>query len=273
MFGTQPCRPVTKEMNVVPRRGQFPLVEQYLGRRLGTDLSSLPVGRTEVVETTRRLERELSYGYLRALWWLVLGDGRSVVSVPPGCAPAVREIVEGLDAATAVHDRATAPALRAAVDVVLLERDMAAVGRELYDVCFACNGTLLRRHDDGDCRRLTDNSIPAADGLELPTHCLPDGIVYAVVVDGRAVSIAHAHRTGVMEERVADLGVPGTAEPYRRRGYARTAVSAVVSDVVDRGGEALYVCSPRNEASIATAHSVGFALLARSLVLSSPAGA
>lgn len=70
-----------------------------------------------------------------------------------------------------------------------------------------------------------------------------------------------------MEETVADMGV-ATAPAYRRRGYAKTAVSAVVEHITHNGGEARYSCRPKNSASIATALSVGFDPFGRSLVLS-----
>ena len=141
----------------------------------------------------------------------------------------------------------------------------------MKDVTFACNTSLLRRHRCAECVRLTDESIPTADGLDLPTHCFPDGVVYGVVVGGEAVSIAHAHRSGAMEDQVADLGVPGTAGPHRRRGYAKTCVSAVVEHFTRRGGEARYSTAPDNHPSVATAHTGGFVDYAASLVLSAPA--
>ena len=82
--------------------------------------------------------------------------------------------------------------------------------------------------------------------------------------------MAYAHRTGLMEDQVADLGVE-TAEHYRRRGYAQTVVSAVVAELAHGGGEAIYACSPGNLASVATALSVGFAPYATALSLTAPA--
>ena len=72
-----------------------------------------------------------------------------------------------------------------------------------------------------------------------------------------------------MEDQVADLAV-GTASAYRRRGYARMAVSAVVKHFTQNGGETLYSTSPDNSASIATALSVGFVPYAKTLILSAP---
>jgi len=247
----------------------FPLVDRYMGLRMDIDLSILEPARVRVVESARRLRRELSYGFVHALWWVWLTDGRSAASVPPGAGAAVRRILKNVRGADELFDPRVAEQLKGPVNNSLREAGMKEVDRVLRDVCFACNGSLLRRHRYGDCRRLVDESIPPAGGLRLPTHCFPDGIVYGVVADGMVVSLAHAHRPGVMEHEVADLGV-GTAPAHRQRGYAKTAVSAVVEHITRSGGEARYGCSPDNQASIATARSVGFVPYGTQFVLSAP---
>jgi GNAT superfamily N-acetyltransferase len=137
------------------------------------------------------------------------------------------------------------------------------VDRAFMSLCLACNGALLRRHHHGDCRRLVDDSIPPAEGLNLPDQCFSDGIVYGVIAEGQVASVAF------MENRRAELGVV-TAPAYRRRGYAQTVVSTITAHVTDAGGEAVYFCSPDNSASIATAHSVGFVPYGVSLILGAP---
>ncbi len=247
----------------------FALVDRFHGRRLGLDAEALEPGRTAVVESVRRLGKEQSYGYVRALWWLWWEDGRSAVSVPPGTADAVREAIGDVRSADELLDAALAERLKPPVNAALARVGLEAVDRVWVDLTFACDASLLRRHRHGDCRRLTDAGIPAAEGIELPAHCFPDGIAYGVVADGRVASTAYAHRTGVMEGVVADLGVE-TAAAYRRRGYAQTCVSAVVEHVTRTGGEARYGCAPTNAGSIATARSVGFVPYANSLVLAAP---
>ena len=247
----------------------FPKIDCYHSLRMGLDLATVRPGEIAVVESPKRLQPEQGYGYIRALWWLWLAEGRSVLSVPPGAGDGVRRAVAHLKSEEAVHDPQITERLKAPVNAALRQVGVHEIDRALNDLCFACNGSLLRRHALGPCVRLTDESIPAAEGLRLPTHCFPAGIAYGVIVDGKAVSIAFAHRTGVMEDEVADIGIE-TAEGYRRRGYAKTAVSAVAAHVIDRGGEARYGCSPENYASVATARSVGFVPYGRSLVLSAP---
>lgn len=248
---------------------QFPLIDEREGIRMGADLAALEPGATLVVESPRRLQKEQSYGYIRALWWLWLADGRSAVSVPPGAGERVGRIVGTVHEPTELNDEGLAEQLRGPVNESLRQAGLKPVDRVFSDVCFASNERLLPRHHHGDCRRLIDDSIPPADGLGLPDHCFPDGICYGVVVAGEAVSIAFSHRPGVMEDRVADIGIE-TVEGHRRRGYGKTAVSAVAGHVVDVGGEARYACRPDNAASIATARSCGFVAYARSLILSTP---
>ena len=248
---------------------QFPLIDEREGIRMGADLAALEPGKTLVVESPRRLQKEQSYGYIRALWWLWRADGRSAVSVPPGAGERVEQIVKAVHEPRQLHDDGLAEQLRTPVNESLRQAGLEPVDRAFSDVCFASNERLLIRHHQGDCRRLTDHSIPPAEGLGLPGHCFPDGICYGIVVAGEAASIAFSHRPGIMEDRVADIGVE-TAEGHRRRGYAKTAVSAVAGHVIDVGGEVRYACRPDNVASIATARSCGFVDYARSLILSAP---
>lgn len=255
---------------------QFPLVDTFHGVRMGVDLFVAKPGTITVVESHRRLQREKGYGYIRALWWLWLEDGRSAVSVPPGAGKAVQEIAENIRgigrnirAPERILDPALAERLKEPVNMALRAAGLSEVDRVLPDLCFACDASLLRRHSLGDCRRLTYERIPPAEGLRLPMHCFPDGVVYGVVSDGKVVSVASSHRTGVMEGLVADTGIK-TAQGYRQRGYAKTAVSALAVHFTRAGGEARYGCSPGNLASIATARSVGFVPYGTSLVLSTP---
>ena len=245
----------------------FPLVDLYMSARLDVALSALNPGAVKVVESPRRLRPEQSYGFIHALWWVWLTDGRSAASVPPSAKARVGEVVRKVKSAGQLLEPDMPDRLRAPVDEALRRARLPETERVFLDLCFACNACLLRRHSFGDCRRLVDESIPPAEGLKLPTHCFPDGVVYGVLADGEVASTAFAHRSGVMEDRVADLGIV-TAPAYRRRGYAKTAVSAVVEHIVRAGGEALYACRPDNAASVATAASVGFVPYGSSLVLS-----
>lgn len=249
--------------------GRFRLVDRYLGLRMGLDLTTARPGEPKIVDTPLRLAREEGYGYIRAAWWLWLEDGRSAISVPPGTAEHVGGIARGGRRPEELFDPAFAEGLKAPINVALQAAGLREVDRRIVDVNFACDAEHVRRHANGDCRRLTDESIPPAGDMRLPAHCFPDGVVFGVVDDGHVVSMAYAHRTGTMEDQVADLAI-GTVAEYRRKGYAKTVVSAVVEHFTDRDGQAIYNCMPENHASIATAQSVGFVPFGRSLILSAP---
>jgi RimJ/RimL family protein N-acetyltransferase len=243
-----------------------PFVDCYIGTQLDIDVSVLTAGDIVVVESDRRLRPEQSYVYIHALYGIWFEDGRIAVSVPPGTHCDVAKALP----ITARFDEEWLESLRGPINHVLKQAGLPQV-RNAWDVrLFACNATSVKRWREGECLRLRDESIPPAEGLRLPTHCFPDGIVYGIVEADRVVSVAYAHRTGLMEEKIVDLGVE-TSEAYRRRGYAKTVVSAVTSHMTELGGEGLYKCNASNVASIATACSVGYELYGKAVVLAASA--
>ena len=244
----------------------FPLSDRQLSLRFDCDFSAIPPGQTAVVETPLRLVAEEHFSYVRALWWVWLADGRSVVSVPPGAGREVAALVTGITDPCLVYDPALAAALRRVIDRVLREAGLPGTHGVFADRCFAGNADLLRRAAAGDCRRLTEVTLPHAEGLWWPPQCIEEGVAYGVMADEMVVAIAYAHRTATMPDRVADIAVC-TAEPYRRRGYARTAVTALVAHCTRTGGEVRYTCDIDNSASIATARSVGFVAYGASLLM------
>ncbi|HEY3375969.1 MAG TPA: GNAT family protein [Armatimonadota bacterium] len=252
-------------------RYNFPLINQQLSIRLDCDLAAVTPGKVTVVETPRRLAAEEHFSYVRALWWMWLADGRSVLSVPPGVGPEIAALIAGIDDPHCVHDPALAMALRGAIDRALGKAGLPGTHQVFTDYSFACNADLLRRYSGGDCRRLTNAMLPHADDLWWPVPCINDSIAYGVLVGDVVSAIAYAHRTAIMPGQVVDVAVC-TAEAHRRRGYARTAVSALVAHAACTGGEARYTCDVDNLASIATARSVGFVEYGVSLSLLAPAG-
>ena len=250
---------------------RFCLIDEYLGTRLDIDVSTLKPGEYAVTETTRRLRCEQSYGFVHALYGIWFTDGRVAVSVAPGARSGVIDLLARKQPDSwNTFDQDWLDSLAACVNHARLEAGLPPSRGASEGRLFACKGTLVRRCNHGDCRRLRDESIPAADGLRLPTHCFPNGVVYGVVEDGHIVSVAYAHHTGRMEDQVADLAVE-TAAPYRKRGYAKRVVSAVTVHMTSSGGEAVYTCRRSNQASIATVSSVGYELYGRIIDVAAPA--
>lgn len=236
---------------------------------MGVDVAGLLPGQVVVAESPRRLGREEGYGYVCAGWVSRWSDGRIAASVPPGIGEPVRRVLQGWPEDCLAPEPIAA--LRKEVDGALQLAGLKAVNRIFADVVFVCNrGTFIQPPQGVDCRRVAAADWPTAEGIALPQHCFPDGVVFGAMVDGRVVSVGYSHRSGLMEAQVADLGVE-TAEEFRRKGYAKAVVAAVVAHILAAGGEARYVTRPDNFASIATAKSVGFVPYGQSLILSAPA--
>ncbi len=256
----------------------FALIDRYLSTVLGADLAAARPGEVEVAGTPRRLGPLQSYAFIHAFYGVWLEDGRTVLSVPPAARDRVLDMIDTL--AVAMPGPELARSIAPHIDAALTQAGLAPTSRTSESLLFASNGALVRRHP-GRCRtrrcrpprpgahaciRLRNAHLPPAPGLRLPTHCFPHGIVYGIVTDKRVVSVAYAHRTGIMESEVADLGVE-TAPAHRKRGYASACVAAVTAHITAQGGEALYGCNPANVASIATARSTGYIPYARTLIL------
>ncbi len=249
---------------------QFPLIDQYFGTLLDMDLIRVESGKISITETPRRLNCEQSYGFVHALFGICYPDGSAAISVTPGARSVVLDFLEQTHLLTQnPFEQASLDRLAARISQVRSQAGLLPANRAYEVRVFACNNALVQRYQQGECRRLVDEIIPPADDLRLPTHCFPDGIVYGIVEDHQVVSVAYAHRSGVLEDRVADLGVE-TAAPYRQRGYAKTVVSVVTAHMTAMGGEAVYTCSLNNQASIATATRVGYVPYARMIVVSAP---
>jgi GNAT superfamily N-acetyltransferase len=244
---------------------RFPSVDEYLSYLLDSDVSKAPRDGVLVVESPRRLQPEPDGAEVRGFWGLRLLDGRHLVSVPPGAAEAVMEIINAVSDARRADAQIVA-AFKAVLPRTLREAGLPCPPCIAYELTLACNGPILKTYPRSDCFRLIEASIPPAKGLKLPEACFPDGIVYGVVEDEQVVSAAWARRTGICEQSVADVRV-ATAEAYRGRGYGQTVLSAVVEYITRTDGEARFACHPDNIASIATARSVGFEPYGTSLML------
>jgi RimJ/RimL family protein N-acetyltransferase len=249
--------------------GRFPVLDEYASIRLG--MGDQPDdNECTIVETERRNHRELSYGYIRIFWLLRYLNGKTVISVPPGCGEIAEGFVTGRGSQTVFPTEAEARELLEAVNERQRSKAKPQAERILWDKIFACSKETVRdvafSNDNAELRRIACKGLTYSDDIWPPEHCIPDGVAYGVVADGVIVSVAYAHRTGIMEDRVADLGVV-TSKPFRRRGYAKAAVHAITQHFTKKFGEAWYHCSPNNAASIATATSVGYVHCADSMIL------
>lgn len=87
--------------------------------------------------------------------------------------------------------------------------------------------------------------------------CAGGYIIYAAIVDNNIAAVANTGEP-IAEEtpREVEIGVD-TAEKYRRRGYGKACVTALVRELHERGYTAVYECASENTASVGLAESLG----------------
>ncbi len=245
----------------MPDAPQFPLIDRYVGLRLGASLGA----EREPIEISGRLRPDPISGRVYPFWWVETADGRSAMAAAPGLGEVTRLLADVRGGPLA--------AAEAPVTAELLE--MLPEGSELWpDLMLACNGDLLRPGQRAATVSLVDGAVRPTLGLHLPLGRFLDeqrAIAYGVVEDGVVVAAAWAHPTGVLPGGVADLAV-ATAPPHRHRGYAQAAVAAVVAHVAADGGEALYRCDPDHYVSQRVARRLGFVTYGAALVAVLPPG-
>ena len=83
------------------------------------------------------------------------------------------------------------------------------------------------------------------------------GYVYGIYKDGRLVSATDAGDVPYMTDLIMEPGI-NTLEGYRKRGYAKKVVSAVISYLLDIDRVPIWSCSATNTASQRLAESLGY---------------
>jgi len=147
----------------------------------------------------------------------------------------VRALPHGLK-----HYVITQPSYRSALDAVL-----SGVGDQMETVVWR----------PGPTTRRMAAALPGAGEARLETYAENGQPGQRLVAGGSVVSSA----TILWEsDRFAEVGV-STAATYRRRGYARVVVGALLLSVLDRGLTPLYIADKRNLPSLALAASLGLA--------------
>ncbi|MCD6285813.1 MAG: GNAT family N-acetyltransferase [Anaerolineae bacterium] len=93
------------------------------------------------------------------------------------------------------------------------------------------------------------------------------GYVYGIYADGRLVSATDVPDLPYMADVVVEPGI-NTLPGYRRRGYARTVVGALLKQWLREGKVPLWSCSASNVGSQRLAESLGYAKLADVITIS-----
>ncbi|MCX6844744.1 MAG: GNAT family N-acetyltransferase [candidate division WOR-3 bacterium] len=232
-------------------------MEDFLSAYLGCDIREVMPGEVRIVASERRTRAELHYGDVFAIWGLVLHD-RAVVSVQPGLTEAVRRIIDrhGL-AAISDADRAA--------ELTRLLRDRQGADDEVSEASwlfYYCSRETFRPVTGHTCRPATTEDL-AEIMQEHPydtwlNQSVSAGTCYVALDGRRPVAVCGTFGVPHLCDRIADVGLPGTAETHRRRGYGASVLSAVTDAVLRRDMTPVYSVSPRNDASIATVEAVGY---------------
>lgn len=246
---------------------EFNLVNEYMFSRLGVNPTNI-CENVVIVETDRRLCREMSYGFIHMIWIVEFYSGLRIASIPLNVSDYIKSYLQENITNSDITANSFVLPLKKLADEEAKRLFNKESCRCFTDLVFACNSrTIALNNSNVKTYRLTDRTIECAADIGFPDHCLPDGIIYGVIEDNKIVSLAHAHKTGKYENIVADIGVE-TSKRYRKRGYAKECVHSVAKHIINNNGESVYKCSPENIASIKTALTVGYEPYGKSLIFS-----
>lgn len=133
---------------------------------------------------------------------------------------------------------------------MMFDRESSGVICEYY----ICDADRISEYDR-TAAKICESGIeyPAADGLS--DGCTDDGLCSAVVKDGKTVAIAGVN--DFSDDSSAEVYVE-CAKAYRRRGYARCALSALCEFLISEGKTVSYKTYADNIASCRLAESAGF---------------
>ncbi len=235
----------------------FSLLDSFFSVYLGCDLGSVGPGEVLVCTSVRREKRELHYANAFPVWCFVTRN-RCVLSVQPALHDAVSRFVKGKPAER-FREKGTAEELMAtAVSTLAVDSCMDhAAGPVLFCSKETFRGTRLQA-----CRPVSNTDKPALAAAGLLSSALSESIVagtcFAGFAGARPVALCGVCPVPHMPDRVADVSLDGTLEPFRRLGFGRTVLSAVTEVVIARGQLPFYITSDTNIASQRTAASVGY---------------
>ena len=82
-------------------------------------------------------------------------------------------------------------------------------------------------------------------------------LCFGMMIDGELVSVTDSPTIPFLSDKLAMIGI-NTLPEYRKRGYAKIAVSAMIDSILSQNKLPLWSCSHDNISSLKTALSVGF---------------
>ena len=235
------------------------IIDRFYSIRLGVSLRDLKPGQVAVATCDRRTFAERGYGFIRLLWVVHFGD-RAAVSVHPAALAEVSRMAWRLSPDEVMADDFCAAAGRAlAAALSGIPGTPSAVGITLYHP-----GDAAPVATDGEVRRLTptDGGKWVGDRAFMSAAEHPSalrGEAFGLFLGDRLVAevITHDPPVAEMAHLVAADGIE-VSEAYRRRGCGKAILAAWTHEMQARGRACIHSTSIENQASIATAQSVGY---------------
>jgi len=233
------------------------VLDAYFSVCLGCDISAVGPDETRVSASSRREKRELHYADVFPVWCF-FAQNKCIVSVQEQLlGPVSRSVSEW-----------SVPQFRSKTAA---ERLTATVAEELGlgpDASYAAGPVLFcppETYQGGrrrPCRAVAVADRPALDSAGLLDSSLiesvADGTCFAGFDGDQPVALCGVCPVPHMADRVADVSLNGTLEPFRHRGFGRTVLSAVTETLHARARLPFYITSDSNVASRKTAASVGY---------------
>jgi len=252
------------------------ILQRFFSIRLGVALADLKPGQVAVATSERRTFAELSYGFIRLLWVMSLGD-RAAVSVHPAALAEVSRLAWGLTPDGVMNDEFLAQAR----DALQSPLPGAALNISPVDITFyhpggtaVCRagvptpagwpaGTEVRPLAPADGDKWAGKRQTYMRGADHPSAMR--GEAFGLFLGDKLIAdiITHDPPIAEMEHLIAADGIE-VAEEYRRRGYGKAILSAWTCEMQARGRVCIHSTSINNEASIALARSAGYIEYARS---------
>ncbi len=131
------------------------------------------------------------------------------------------------------------------------------INYRLSDVQCEIGDGIVRIYGDEGYEDLTDTDVQGFAEYGF--------IMYAAVVDGKIVAIANTGEPICDDTPEAvEIGVD-TAEKYRRKGYGKACIAALVKELKALGHTAIYECASKNTASVKLIESLGGELCAKKM--------
>jgi len=233
------------------------LLDAYFSESLGCNISTVGMDETRVSVSPRREKRELHYADVFPVWCFVT-QNRCVVSVQRQLLGPVSRLVSEWSVPQFQHKTAAERLTAIAAEELCLGPQVSyAAGPVLFCPPETYKGSRIR-----SCRAVVEADRPILERAGLLDTSLNesvvDGTCFAGFDGSQPVALCGVCPVPHMGDRVADISLNGTLEPFRQRGFGRTVLSAVTETLHTRTRLPFYITSDTNVASRRTAASVGY---------------